>query len=217
MSGVSRIAAAAVLALLGGAAAPGVRAAAAPAQPWSSPDGTVRLLRPVAALPTRSGTPLGALMSPGWRLSWDGTAPGPGQVIVRLVLAVQPDAPRTSAREVLQVGVSHDAAVRRGCATAGLGGGSARRQPDRVINGRRFTVWSNGDAGMSQSIAATDLRTVIGDACYAVERFAYADSASDRDPAITLSQADGAARLDAALASLRLGPASAGPAGGSDR
>ena len=59
---------------------------------------------------------------------------------------------------------------------------------------------------MSQQIRATDLRTVASGACYAVERFAYGDTASPPSPAVTLTQARGAAELDAALLSLQIGP-----------
>ena len=71
-------------------------------------------------------------------------------------------------------------------------------------------AWSNGDAGMSQQVSAIDLRTVVNGACYAVERFSYAEAAGNRDPSATLPQAEGAALLDHALASLQLGALSPG-------
>ena len=186
------------------AAAPG--RFANPMQPWASPDNSVHLLRPIIAAPTRSAAPLGSLMSAGWRFVWDGSAVGPGEVVVRLVLKVRPAAgsPGT-ASEVLRIGRSRDQRVVRTCLTYGLRGGSGRRLPDRVINGRRFAAWVNSDAGMSQAIAATDLRAVVDGTCYAVERFRYGESASDGDPSVRLSTAQGAALLDASLNSLQLG------------
>lgn len=58
---------------------------------------------------------------------------------------------------------------------------------------------------MSQAIAATDLRAVVAGTCYAVERFSYTERASDGDSSISLPQARGAAALDTALGSLRIG------------
>ncbi len=180
--------------------------AAAPApRRWSSPDGSVRLLRPAGAPLSRSEVPLGSLMAPGWRLVWGAAAPTPGRLLVRFALPVRPIG-GGSATEVLQIGVSTDPATLRTCLTHGLDSGSGARRPDRTIHGIRFRVHSNGDAGMSQQIAATDLRAVVGTRCYAVDRFAYRVSARDPDPAVTLGQAQGAARLDAALASLRITP-----------
>jgi hypothetical protein len=145
-------------------------------------------------------------MSSGWRLVWDGAAATPGQVIVRLSLRVAAAAPETKSSEYLQIGVGRSRAAVRTCVAYGLHGGSGKRLADRIINGRRFAVWENGDAGMSQQISGLDLRTVVGGACYAVERFRYSDSASDPDPSVTLSQARASADLDAALASLQIGP-----------
>ena len=178
----------------------------APFQPWASPDGRVHLLRPAIAPPTTSDRPLGAMMSSGWRMIWDGSATTPGRMVVRLTLKVAPQPPEKTAREVLQVGISRSAKDVRSCLAYGLQGGSARRMPDRLINGRRYVVWTNGDAGMSQQVSATDLRAVVDGACYAVDRFSYAESASDGDPSVTLRQAQAAAALDRSLASLQLGP-----------
>ncbi len=183
----------------------------APMQPWTSPDGRVRLLRPALAQATASAAPLGTLMTASWRLIWAGEKTTPGHVVVRLVLKVTPPPSEKTATEVFQVGVSRDPGTVRSCLTYGLHGGSGRRQPDRVINGLRYAVWTNGDAGMSQRIAATDLRTVVAGACYAAERFSYAESASDGDPSVALPEARGAAELDATLASLSVGHA--GPSG----
>lgn len=199
----------AALALLGIAAAPA--RFTAPMQPWTSGDGRVSLLRPATAQPTTSSEPVSTLMSPGWRLIWGDAHPTPGRMIVRLMLKVVPDAPAKTATEVFQVGASRDPAVVRSCLRYGLDSGSGERKPDRVINGVRYVVWSNGDAGMSQGIGGTDLRAVVTGACYAVERFTVSESASDGDPSVTLPEARGAAELDATLASLRIeqGPAQA--------
>lgn len=186
----------------------------APLQPFASADGQVHGLRPALAQVSTSQGSVGALASRGWRLIWDGAPATAGRVVVRLALPVAARAPQTRATEYLQVGVSRSPAAVRSCLAYGLGGSSGGRKPDRVINGRRFAVWANGDAGMSQAIAAIDLRTVADGACYAVERFSYGDSASVRDASLTLPQAQGAAMMDRALASLRLG---ALPPGGVER
>lgn len=177
----------------------------APLQAYASADGQVHLLRPAVAQVSTGAAAVGTLASPGWRLVWDGSAATPGRVVVRLSLPVAPEGAQTRRTEYLQVGLSRETAAVRGCLTAGLKGPSGAHMPDRKIDGRRFSVWSNGDAGMSQQIAATDLRTVVDGACYAVERFSYGDTASPRDGSITLSQAQGAAMMDRALASLQLG------------
>ncbi len=179
---------------------------ATPFQPWSSLDGNVHLLRALAAQVSRDDQPVGSLMTPGWRLLWDGGPATPGRLIVRLSFRVVPAAPETKSSEYLQVGASHSRSAVRNCLGYGISGASGTRRPDRIINGRRFAVWENSDAGMSQQISATDLRTVAGGVCYAVERFRYSDSASELDPSVILSQARGAAALDAALASPQIGP-----------
>ncbi len=192
------------------AAAPPATRFTAPLQPFASADGRVHLLRPAVARISSSDRPVGALTSGGWRLVWDGASATPGRLVVRLALPVAPAAPQTRATEFLQVGMSRDREAVRSCLTFGFKGGSNKPRPDRVINGQRFKVWTGGDAGMSQRVDATDLRTVADGACYAVERFSYGDTASERDPSITLPQAQGAAMLDQALASLQLGRISAG-------
>ena len=208
MTGHARGMKAPLLALLfatAGAAAPPARFTA-PQQPWASPDGQVRLLRPATAQPTFSQGGVGTLTSQGWRLIWDGQPDVAGRMAVRLALPVVPTRGPGQMTEYLQVGFSPSPQARHSCLSFGLKGGSGGRLPDRVINGVRFTVWGNGDAGMSQNIAATDYRAVVGGRCYAVERFSYGVTAADRDPALTLAQARGAAMLDAALASLHLRP-----------
>lgn len=186
--------------------------AAGPMRPWTAPGGRVRLLRPIVARLSRSDAALGALTTSGWRLVWDGARPTPGRMVVRLVLPVAPDPPETNASEVLQVGVGRGA---RTCLTYGLGGGSLVRGPDRTLGGRRYAVWTGGDAGMSQRVRAVELRTVAAGNCYAVARVGYGLTAGERDPAVVTLQARGAALLDAALDSLRIGapsPRTAGPA-----
>ena len=188
------------------AAPPFVGRFASPQQPWSSADGQVRLLRPLIAQPSNSQEPLGSLMASGWRLNWAGKTDVPGKVAIRLALPVVPASGTGQVTEVLQVGWSTSPAARRNCLSFGLDGGSRKGLPVRVINGVRFAAILNEDAGMSQSIDATDLRSVVRGRCYAVERFHYGVAAADRDPQVTLTQVQGAAMLDAALASLHIGP-----------
>jgi hypothetical protein len=180
-----------------------------PFQPWTSVEGTVSLLRPANVRPTDSDAPLGSLMSPGWRLSW-GAAPTPGHLIVRLALPVASEkAADAKVTEVLQVGASSDPASVQQCMTYGMVGESGHREEDRLINGVRYTVWSHSDAGMNQQIKALDLRAVVSDVCYAVERFSYIAVAESYDPSSSSPQAIAAAQLDKALASLQLGRDSA--------
>ncbi len=176
-----------------------------PMQPWASTDGEVHLLRPIIADAGHDDAPIGSLMTQGWRLAWDGSAVGPGRMVVRLALKVAPSGRPGTMTEVLQIGRSRDPRVVRQCLSYGLRGGAVRRLPDRTINGRRFAVWRNSDAGMSQAIAATDLRAVVGGTCYAIARFRYAETARDRDPSVQLPASRGAALLDASLTSLQLG------------
>lgn len=176
----------------------------APMQPWSSPDGRISLLRPAIAPPTTSDDAISTLMSPGWRLDWSGDHPAPGRMILRLTLKVVPESRTGTATEVFQIGSSTTLAAVKSCLHYGLDSGSGERQPDRVINGVRYVVWTNSDAGMSQGIGGTDLRAVVGGACYAVERYTVSESASDGDPSVILPEKDGVAALDATLASLRI-------------
>lgn len=174
-------------------------------QPWRSENGTVALLRPASAAPTFSDAPFGALTTGGWRLIWDGSAPSPGKLLLRLALPARGPA-GGQVTEVLQIGVGTGGAVKRTCLRFGLDGGSGRALPDRAIGGVRFTARANGDAGMSQRISATDYRAVLAGRCYAVERFSYAIAPGVASPTTRRSQADAAAALDAALASLRIDP-----------
>lgn len=175
----------------------------APMQPWTSPDGRVSLLRPATAQPTTSDAAISTLMSPGWRLVWNDKST-PGRMIVRLTMKVAPEPRAGTAIAVFQIGSSAAPAAVGSCLRYGLDSGSGDRQPDRVINGVRYGVWRNGDAGMSQGIGGTDLRAVVGGRCYAVERYNVSESASAGDPSVTLSQKAAAAQFDASLASLRI-------------
>ena len=188
---------------MAGAGLAGATAVHAP-RIWHSADGAVTLTRPVAARVTTSSAPLGSLMAPGWRLLWNGSAPTPGRIVVRLTLPVVPATGVGQRTEALQIGTSRAPSALRDCLAGGLGGGSSQRLAPRVINGVRFAVWRSGDAGMSQSIDATDLRAIVGGTCYAVARIGYGVSAADSDPGVRLRQADGAKMLDAALSSLRI-------------
>lgn len=196
------LAAVAVLAI---AAAPARYAA--PLQPWRNADRTVALLRPLLAPPRTDAPALGALMTPGWRLVWDGIpSAGNGQVVIRLQLPAAPVPPETSATEILQVGTSQDPDIVPRCLHDGITAKNVQRLPDRTFAGTRFLAWHNADAGMSQAITATDLRAIVGGTCYAVERFRTATTAAPA-PAPGTAFPPAAALLDAALASLRVGPA----------
>jgi hypothetical protein len=143
-----------------------------------------------------------SLMAAGWRLSWDGSAAGPGTEVARFTRRARPADGVGTVDEMVQIGVGGPGSA-RDCLTRGLNGDDARRLPDRTINGRRWAVWTNGDAGMSQQITATDLRTVWRVRCYAVARISYAAKATDTPPGLP-PQAQAATVMDRALASLRL-------------
>lgn len=177
---------------------------AAPWQPFDA--GPLHMLRPLIVHPRFDDAPLNALMTKGWRLAWEGE-PGPGRIVVRFVVPVVPaDPARRTQKLVLQVGESRNPSVVASCLNAGLVGPNGRGLPDRAINGVAYAAAENGDAGMSQGIAALDLRAVVGGRCYAVERFGVWESASDGDPAVTLPQAQGEAEVDRMLASLTIAP-----------
>lgn len=182
-----------------------ISAQASSLAPWTSPNGHVTIQHPADIAPTADDKPLGSMMTGGWRLMWDGTPQGPGRLLVRFRLKVLPKPPEKTASEVLQIGESRDPAMVRTCTSAGLDGPDVR-PVERSIGDVAFTGAQNADAGMSQSITALDLRAVVGGTCYAVDRFAYAESASNGDPAVSLPQAKGAAILDRMLQSLRITP-----------
>lgn len=143
-----------------------------------------------------------ALMASGWRLMWDGGAAGPGDDVVRFTIRTRPADGIGVVDEMVQLGVGGTGS-RRDCLTRGLRGGDAHRLPDRIIAGRRWTAWANADAGMSQQVRATDLRTVYRGRCYAAARISYAVKAMD-PPSGLPPQMRGAAAIDRALASIRL-------------
>ncbi len=180
---------------------------AASLQPWRNADRTLALLRPLLATPQTTAPALGALMTPGWRLVWDGIpSAGAGEVVIRLQLPAAPVPPETSATEILQIGTSRDPDIVPRCLRDGLSTRNVQRLPDRTLAGTRFLAWHNSDAGANQTIAATDLRAIVGGTCYAVERFRYATAAAP-PPAPGPRFAPAASLLDASLASLRVGPA----------
>lgn len=182
-------------------------AIAAPAgRAFASRDGLVRLSYPAGLSPGHdfAGRPL---MTGGWRLMWDGSSVGRGKGVVRFAEDARPRDGIGRVTEMVQVGRSRDAAVVARCGTAGAAGGSARRLPNRMLGGHRWTVWTNGDAGMSQQVAATDLRTVVDGTCYAIDRITYAVKAADPLPRGAPAQAMAAARMNAILASIRVGRA----------
>jgi len=157
--------------------------------------------RPVGATVSRTLTGR-SLMASGWRLMWDGKNAGPGDDVVRFTIRTRPADGVGVVDEMVQVGVGRTGSE-RDCLTRGLRGGGGRALPDRIIGGRRWTAWSNSDAGMSQQVQAIDLRTVHRGRCYAVARIAYAVKAMAAPRGLP-PQSRGAAAMDRALASLRL-------------
>ena len=146
--------------------------------------------------------------SPGWRTVWDGAPVGPGSKIVRFALDGLPASPPDSkATEVLQIGSSRDPAVVSTCLTHGLATGNTTRLTDRVIDGRRFVAYRNGDAGMSHQMTASSLRAVIGDRCVAVDRLSMVGMRAVGEAGPARTQVDATAELDRVLASLRIEPA----------
>lgn len=166
--------------------------------------GLVRLTYPAGLTPAHDFGGK-SLMSAGWRLIWDGTPVGPGQGVVSFAQYARPADGQGYITELIRIGMSRDAGVVATCGTAGIKGGSTQRLPNRMIGGHRWTVWTNGDAGMSQQIAATDLRTVVDGVCYAIDRVSYSVKAADPLPNSAPTQAAAAARMDAILASVRVG------------
>ena len=157
--------------------------------------------RPPGATVSRSLTGR-SLMASGWRLMWDGKNAGPGDDVVRFTIRSRPADGVGVVDEMVQVGVG-GAGSARDCLTRGLRGGSGRALPDRIIGGRRWSVWSNSDAGMSQQVQAIDLRAVHRGRCYAVARITYAVKAMETPRGLP-PQNRGAAAMDRALAGLRL-------------
>lgn len=102
---------------------------------------------------------------------FDGAPVGPGTGLVRFSAESfrAGDQPLLTTT-ILQLGTSRDPAVVADCLTRGLNGGNGSKQEDRTIGGVRFTVYRNGDAGMSHQLVSTDLRAVRGGACIAIDR-----------------------------------------------
>ena len=168
--------------------------------------GLVRLTYPAGVTPGRDFHGM-SLMSEGWRLSWDGAPVGPGTGVVRLSDHARPTSGPGTVDEMVQIGMSRDPGVVAHCGTTGALGDGGRRLPNRMLGGHRWTAYANGDAGMSQQITATDLRTVVDGVCYAIDRVTYRVAAADALPRSAPTQAAAAARMDAILASVQVGRA----------
>ena len=162
-----------------------------------SKDGDVQLQQPPGA--QRSMEFQGrALMQSGWRMIWDGKQVGEGQGIVRLTLPARA-ADGSALSEVLQLGASRDPEVVATCLHYGLQAGNGMRLSPATINGHAWTVYSGSDAGMSQSIKATNYRLVFEQTCYAMDRISYAVRAA-KAAEDALTEAEAARLMDAALA-----------------
>ncbi|WP_156348407.1 hypothetical protein [Sphingomonas sp. Leaf34] len=164
----------------------------------------VRLSHPSSVIPTRNFAGR-ALLNSGWRQMWDGSAVGRGVGIVRFWQVAKPTGGQGQVTEMLQVGFSRSAGVVATCGTEGLVAGHARRLPNRMLGGHRWTVYTNGDAGMSQQVSATNFRSVINGACYAIDRITYAVKAGAPPPRNAPTQAAAAAQMDAILATIKVG------------
>ena len=178
-------------------------AAPAGTKPFTGPEGIVHLAYPDSLQPTQdfSGR---SLMRPGWRVVWNADDMGKGKGIVRFSQEARPANGPGSVTEMLQIGVSSDPKVVKSCTSYGLDSGSGAKLPDRSINGTQWTAYSNGDAGMSQQIKTTDLRTVYKSSCYAISRITYTIKAAETPPASAMSQSRAAALMDAVMNSIRL-------------
>ena len=166
--------------------------------------GRVRLTYPAALTPSRDFQGR-ALMTAGWRLIWDGTPVGPGTGVVRFSEQARPGTGPGTVDEMVQIGMSRDPGVVARCGTSGARGDGGRRLPNRMLGGHRWTVYANSDAGMSQRIVATDLRTVVDGICYAIDRVSYTVTAAPPPSPRAPTQASAAARMDAILASVQVG------------
>ena len=144
-----------------------------------------------------------ALMQSGWRIVWRGDV-GPGTGIVSFEQEARPEGEPGSVFEILRIGMSKDPKTVKDCTTFGLDSGSRHKLPDRTINGIDWTVYGNGDAGMSQEIQAIDLRTVYKGSCYAVDRITYSVKAAETPPASIISQTRAAAQIDDIVETIRL-------------
>ncbi len=166
--------------------------------------GMVRLSHASSLTPTRNFAGR-ALMNSGWRQMWDGTPVGRGVGIVRFWQVAKPTDGQGQVTEMIQVGFSRSTAVVATCGTAGMVSGSAKRLPNRMLGGHRWAVYSNGDAGMSQQVSATNFRSVIDGACYAIDRVTYAVKAAPPPGRNAPTQAIAAAKMDAILATVKVG------------
>ena len=136
---------------------------------WKSTDSTIALLYPSYLTPMQDFP--GTYFTPGgWRAMFDGAAAGPGDGLVRFIAhtSLEGEVSRR-ATEILQIGTSDDPSVLRDCLTSGLEGGDGAKQSDRMVGGVPFTVYTNGDAGMSHQLSSVDLRSVHDDRCIAID------------------------------------------------
>ncbi|WP_420606071.1 hypothetical protein [Novosphingopyxis sp.] len=176
---------------------------------WRSEDGTIALTYPSALAPSASTSTSGPFPATyftpeGWRAMSDAAPVGPGEGLVRFSedTRIAGSVPRV-ATEILQIGRSDDADVIADCLTRGLEGGNGSKQPDRTIGGVRFTVYRNGDAGMSHQLSSTDLRAVHKGRCIAIDRLSSSVPAvADGDARPDRTSAEVEKDFDAVLASL---------------
>ncbi len=190
-----------------GATAAAVHPATSPLETWTSSDGHVRIDHRASIGPTGT-TVVGNYFFPrGWRVYWDGPDPyaGAGRVVVSFGVKARPSQHHMSARELLQIGVSHDRRVIASCLYDGLRHGDGVALADQTINGLTYAAYSNSDQSMSQGTTTLDLRVVTGGACYAIDRITET-AGSDPDPAVKLPQSQAAAEIDAMLATLHITP-----------
>ena len=170
---------------------------------WQSADGKIALRYPAALTPTQDFS--GTYFTPeGWRAMFDGMPVGPGKGLVRFTAksVSAGDVPRI-ATDMLQIGVSKDAAVLADCLTRGLQSGNGSKLPDRTIGGVRFTAWSNGDAGMSHQLSSIDLRAVHDGQCIAIDRLTSSvPAAVDGDDRPARTSAELTKDFEAVLASM---------------
>ena len=145
-----------------------------------------------------------ALLQGGWRVVWDGSQIGEGREIVRLTLPARA-ADGSALSEILQIGVSRDPSVITSCLSYGLNSGNGMHLPKANINGHDWTVYSNGDAGMSQSTKALNYRLLFDNACYAMDRISYAVRAAKAADNV-LSEADATKLMDGVKSSVEVMP-----------
>ncbi len=178
--------------------------AAAATKSFLGAGGMVRLSHASNLMPTRNFAGR-ALMNAGWRQMWDGKPVGRGVGIVRFWQVAKPTDGQGQVTEMIQIGFSRSADVIARCGTDGMVSGSGRRLPNRMLGGHRWTAYANGDSGMSQQVSATNLRSVIDGACYAIDRVTYSVKAGSPPPRSAPTQAVAAANMDAILATIKVG------------